>query len=554
MGFTLPISLRSNLAITKINSTFDRIVSPPPAHIATMPRNTRRRIIKALSPLSYEQCESRRLLTVTVDVGNLRSGVAVADNATGEGFIMYSNADVHERFNGIGADNADHFVAVRLSGNQWQYNNDQTWFGFDPQAMDSLVAKVNFDGDSVLNGSFALSFIEGIWFRQELDTAGNRDTNFRVVANQFGGQFDLGEFTILGSTLNIEESVPPIESELQLQQISLAVLEHEAANSHLPGLANFDGDGNPLLSWRVHLLPHMGMEDLYRQFNLDEPWNSANNIALAGQMPEIYRSPNFDSPDRTPFLAVAGDSTYFQLDGSPVDKDSVGENPAALLVEVDQTHSAIWTQPVDWYFNESNPLSGLGNASSNGFAISLFGGQTTTLTSNVDVDEFINLVDETDDSPLDNDALGIEVSIEDRIRNVASGLIERADAFTRFPHQAIMANDGTPLLSWRVAILPYIGHQQLYDQFNLDEPWNSATNMALLNEIPVEFQNPNVEEGKTVLLGLDDTGTIFDSTLRDGVAVQSILDGPANTIAFVEADASEAVEWTRPADLDFDID
>src|SRR5262245_36590716 len=48
------------------------------------------------------------------------------------------------------------------------------------------------------------------------------------------------------------------------------------------------------------------------------------------------------------------------------------------------------------------------------------------------------------------------------------------------PPQAIVDEEGEPLLSWRVAILPYIGEQALYDEFHLDEPWDSEHNLALL--------------------------------------------------------------------------
>jgi len=54
----------------------------------------------------------------------------------------------------------------------------------------------------------------------------------------------------------------------------------------------------------------------------------------------------------------------------------------------------------------------------------------------------------------------------------------------RFPAQALRSKEGIPLLSWRVAILPYIGQKALYEQFRLDEPWNSEHNGKLLERIP----------------------------------------------------------------------
>ena len=55
-------------------------------------------------------------------------------------------------------------------------------------------------------------------------------------------------------------------------------------------------------------------------------------------------------------------------------------------------------------------------------------------------------------------------------------------------------------LSWRVHILPFIERSDLYERFNLDEPWDSPHNIQLLGEMPSTFECPNVvlEPGFTV--------------------------------------------------------
>ena len=44
------------------------------------------------------------------------------------------------------------------------------------------------------------------------------------------------------------------------------------------------------------------------------------------------------------------------------------------------------------------------------------------------------------------------------------------DAYRNLPPAAICDKDGKPLLSWRVAILPFVEGQALYREFKLDEP------------------------------------------------------------------------------------
>src|SRR6185295_11708421 len=41
-----------------------------------------------------------------------------------------------------------------------------------------------------------------------------------------------------------------------------------------------DASGQPLLSWRVRILPYLDEQTLYAQFHLDEPWNSPHNSTL----------------------------------------------------------------------------------------------------------------------------------------------------------------------------------------------------------------------------------------------------------------------------------
>ncbi len=124
------------------------------------------------------------------------------------------------------------------------------------------------------------------------------------------------------------------------------------------------------------------------------------------------------------------------------------------------------------------------------------------------------------------------------------------------PGGAIQGKDGRPLLSWRVAILPYIGEDALYQQFHLDEPWDSPHNQGLIPLMPAVFSSPedpslNVTAGMTRYRMFVGPGTALEP--RDGKRPQlpdSIPDGTSNTIMLVEA--ANPVEWTRPDDLVYD--
>ncbi len=120
-----------------------------------------------------------------------------------------------------------------------------------------------------------------------------------------------------------------------------------------------------------------------------------------------------------------------------------------------------------------------------------------------------------------------------------------------FPAAYSAAEDGKPLLSWRVQILPFLDAGDLYNEFHLDEPWDSPRNKPLIARMPATYACPNtaralVLEGKTSYLTPRGPGTTFPGSR--GVKIQEILDGSSNTILVVDVNDGAAVPWTRPDD------
>ncbi len=120
-----------------------------------------------------------------------------------------------------------------------------------------------------------------------------------------------------------------------------------------------------------------------------------------------------------------------------------------------------------------------------------------------------------------------------------------------FPRAAITDKQGKPLLSWRVAILPYIEQQALYNKFKLDEAWDSPHNRGLLKEMPPAYLCPSrarAEPFTTAYRVFSGKGALFENG-RDVGAVQ-VTDGFGNTLMVVEA--KQAVPWSKPDELAFD--
>ncbi|MGW8258219.1 MAG: DUF1559 family PulG-like putative transporter, partial [Thermoguttaceae bacterium] len=126
------------------------------------------------------------------------------------------------------------------------------------------------------------------------------------------------------------------------------------------------------------------------------------------------------------------------------------------------------------------------------------------------------------------------------------------EANKHFPAAASYSKDARPLLSWRVMILPYLA-PKLYNQFHLDEPWDSQHNKKLIDKMPAVFKSPKSRlkaTGKTNYVVPVGPGTVFEP--KEGMKIKEITDGTSCTIMVVEVDDANAVTWTKPDDLQYD--
>jgi len=142
---------------------------------------------------------------------------------------------------------------------------------------------------------------------------------------------------------------------------------------------------------------------------------------------------------------------------------------------------------------------------------------------------------------------------QNNLKQMALAMHNYHDVYGAFPAAAICDKNGKPLLSWRVAILPFIEQDNLYRQFKLDEPWDSEHNKKLASVVVKVYQIPGVSnpaDTKTHYRVFQGKGALFD--LKKGPRIADITDGTSNTIMIVEA--NEAVEWTKPEELEFDPD
>jgi len=140
----------------------------------------------------------------------------------------------------------------------------------------------------------------------------------------------------------------------------------------------------------------------------------------------------------------------------------------------------------------------------------------------------------------------------ENLKAIGQAILQYEQERLSFPETAIKDEQGKPLLSWRVRLLPYLGHAELYEQFDLTQPWNSEHNRKLIEQMPELFQCPEMDNGEftTNYLLVVGPDTIFSA--ERATTRQEFLDDLQDTIILVEANADQAVIWTQPGDLAYD--
>jgi hypothetical protein len=159
-----------------------------------------------------------------------------------------------------------------------------------------------------------------------------------------------------------------------------------------------------------------------------------------------------------------------------------------------------------------------------------------------------------------------QLQSKNNLHQMMLGMHDYATGNDHFPAYAIMdpkdRSKPKPLLSWRVALLPYLEQDNLYNAFKLDEPWDGPNNSRLISVMPKVYQNPRFKAApgytnyRVFVSNKPSSAAALDPNPMDPLIGPRLPvdfpDGTPNTIVVVEAD--EAVPWTKPDELPFDPD
>ena len=142
-----------------------------------------------------------------------------------------------------------------------------------------------------------------------------------------------------------------IKSANNLKQIGIAIHNYHDVNERFPAYF-LTKAGKPGLSWRVAILPFIEEGELFKQFKLDEPWDSENNKKLIEKLPKTY-APVRGKADKgqTFYQMFVGRSTMLAPEGTKVSFSGVTDGLSNTIMVVEGAKPVIWTKPDDLPFD-----------------------------------------------------------------------------------------------------------------------------------------------------------------------------------------------------------
>ncbi len=210
---------------------------------------------------------------------------------------------------------------------------------------------------------------------------------------------------LVAAITSARETARRSQSMNNLKQIGLGFHNYHDVYKKFPA-NSVDANGKPLLSWRVHILPYIDQYALYKQFKLDEPWDSEHNKKLSEIVVAVYRDPSAElKPGTTTYLMPNSAGTIGGQTPMQIRDIRDGTSNTLMVVNVAPERAVIWTKPDDLTVTQENPFAGIISATRKKFEAAFCDGSVRVLSDATDPKTLWLLFQINDGTPIDYDTI-----------------------------------------------------------------------------------------------------------------------------------------------------
>ena len=167
-----------------------------------------------------------------------------------------------------------------------------------------------------------------------------------------------------------------------MRQNALAVHNFESAFQHLP-TSVFTHESGKKYSWRIAILPFIGRQDIYDQYDFTQEWDSPHNLEVTSKMPDFFRS-DLDDRDstNTSFFMLTGEGGMFGAD-KPLQFRDIKDGTSNTILLIQAQREIHWAKPEDIEIDPEKPLPDFGGFHQGGYNVAMADGSVRFMSEKV---------------------------------------------------------------------------------------------------------------------------------------------------------------------------
>lgn len=189
----------------------------------------------------------------------------------------------------------------------------------------------------------------------------------------------------------VREAAARQQASNNLKLLALAAHNYESAHDRLPGpFVEWNDPKQPMptdpknrLSWRVELLPYMEQDNVYRQLDLSQGWDSPVNRPHTSRPIKDFGDPNDPTDNATRFRCFYDGGAMFSTDPKERSLRKATDGMSNTILFIETADRVPWAQFNELPYNPSGPLPQLGHPSRDVFLVAMADGSVKAVRKSV---------------------------------------------------------------------------------------------------------------------------------------------------------------------------